>query len=119
MLTPSAASPDREALAGLVERVMFHNPEGSFCVLRVKVCVQRELVTVIGTTAAISVGELVQTAGGWVNDRANGLQFKASFLEAAPPAMLEGIKRRVGSGMIEGTVRSVVGSWRRPLARRR
>ena len=28
--------PDHEALAGLVERVTFHNPESGFCVLRVK-----------------------------------------------------------------------------------
>ena len=30
-------APEREALAGLVERVTFHNPETGFCVLRVKV----------------------------------------------------------------------------------
>ena len=40
-------APNREALAGLVavERVIFHNPDSGFCVLRVKVRGQRELVT--------------------------------------------------------------------------
>ncbi|WP_456303598.1 YrrC family ATP-dependent DNA helicase, partial [Komagataeibacter intermedius] len=33
-----------EALAGLVERVTFHNAENGFCVLRVKVRGQRDLV---------------------------------------------------------------------------
>ena len=32
----------------------------------------------------------------------NGLQFKAAFLRAAPPTMLEGIERYLGSGMIKG-----------------
>ena len=32
-----AAVAEREALAGLVERVTFHSPETGFCVLRVKV----------------------------------------------------------------------------------
>ncbi len=40
-----------EALAGLVERVTFHNAENGFCVLRVKVRGQRDLVTVVGYAA--------------------------------------------------------------------
>ena len=47
-----------EALAGLVERVTFHNAENGFCVLRVKVRGQRDLVTVVGHAAMISAGEL-------------------------------------------------------------
>ena len=33
----TAAVPDREPLAGLVERVTYHNPDNGYCVLRVKV----------------------------------------------------------------------------------
>jgi exodeoxyribonuclease V alpha subunit len=86
------ASPEREVLAGLVERVTFHNPENGFCVLRVKVRGQRELMTVVGSAAAISAGEFIQASGSWVNDRAHGLQFKAAFLRSAPPTTLEGIR---------------------------
>ena len=82
---PAAVASEREALAGLVERVTFHSPETGFCVLRVKVRGQRELVTVVGAAAAISAGEFVQASGTWVNDRTHGLQFKAAFLKAAPP----------------------------------
>ena len=99
---PAAVAPEREALAGLVERVTFHNPETGFCVLRVKVRGQRELVTVVGAAAAISAGEFVQASGTWVNDRTHGLQFKAAFLKAAPPTTLEGIEKYLGSGMIKG-----------------
>ena len=38
----------------------------------------------------ISAGEFVQASGTWVNDRTHGVQFKASFLQAAPPTMIEG-----------------------------
>jgi hypothetical protein len=34
-----------ELLTGLVERVTFHSAENGFCVLRVKACGQRDLVT--------------------------------------------------------------------------
>src|SRR4051812_963844 len=93
---------EREALAGLGERVTFHNPETGFCVLRVKVRGQRDLVTVIGAAAAVSAGEFIQASGIWINDRTHGLQFKAAFLKAAPPTTLEGIERYLGSGMIKG-----------------
>jgi exodeoxyribonuclease V alpha subunit len=103
-MTASVGSmaPGGEALAGLVERVTFHSPENGFCVLRVKVRGQRELVTVVGAAAAISAGEFVHASGTWVNDRTHGLQFKAAFLKAAPPTTLEGIERYLGSGMVKG-----------------
>ena len=91
-----------EALAGLVERVTFHNPENGFCVLRIKARGQRDLVTVVGHAAMISAGEFVQMSGAWVNDRTHGQQFRASFLKASPPTTLEGIERYLASGMIRG-----------------
>jgi exodeoxyribonuclease V alpha subunit len=97
--TPSAAT---EVLAGLVERVTFHNDENGFCVLRVKARGQRELITVLGHAAMISAGEFVQASGAWINDRVHGVQFKASFLKVAAPTTVEGIEKYLGSGMIRG-----------------
>ena len=100
-MTEGAASAS-EALAGLVERVTFHNPESGFCVLRVKARGQKDVITVVGHAAVITAGEFVQLAGAWVNDRTHGLQFRATFLKASPPTTLEGIERYLGSGMIPG-----------------
>jgi len=61
MSTPPSA--EREAFGGLVERVTYHNAENGFCVLRVKVRGQRDLVTVVGAAAAISAGEFIQASG--------------------------------------------------------
>jgi len=91
-----------EALAGFVERITFHNAESGFCVLRVKVRGQRDLITVVGHAAMISAGEFVQMSGRWFNDHTHGLQFKADFLKASPPTTVEGIERYLGSGMIRG-----------------
>ena len=92
----------REALAGLVERVTYHNPENGFCVLRVKARGQRDLVTVVGHAAAIAAGEFVTAGGSWTHDRTHGLQFRASFLKATQPTTREGIEKYLGSGMIRG-----------------
>src|ERR1700751_4276908 len=96
--TPSST----EVLAGLVERVTFHNAENGFCVLRVKARGQRDSITVLGHAAMISAGEFVQASGSSVNDRTHGVQFRASFLKAAPPTTIEGIEKYLGSGMIRG-----------------
>jgi exodeoxyribonuclease V alpha subunit len=91
-----------EVLAGLVERVTFHNSENGFCVLRVKARGQREPITVVGHAAMISAGEFVQASGDWINDRTHGVQFRASFLKATAPTTIEGIEKYLGSGMIRG-----------------
>jgi exodeoxyribonuclease V alpha subunit len=98
----TAQSTVTEALAGLVERVTFHNPENGFCVPRVKARGQRDLVTVVGHAAMITAGEFVQLSGSWVNDRTHGQQFRASFLKVTPPTTVEGIERYLASGMIRG-----------------
>jgi exodeoxyribonuclease V alpha subunit len=91
-----------ERLAGAVERVTFHSPESGFCVLRLKVRGERDLVTLTGQAASVSPGEYVEADGWWVNDRKHGLQFKARQLTVIPPSTLDGIERYLGSGMVKG-----------------
>ena len=95
-------SADREVLAGLVERVTFHNPDSGFCVLRVKARGHRDLVTVVGHAAMVAAGEWITASGEWVNDRTHGQQFKARFLRSSAPSSIEGIEKYLGSGMIRG-----------------
>ena len=86
------ARPDAEVLAGLVERVTFHNEDNGFCVLRVKARGHRELVTVVGHAATISAGEWITATGEWVVDRTHGQQralgevFSEAGLALAPRA---------------------------------
>jgi hypothetical protein len=101
MARTSTAS-STEVLAGLVDRVTFHNSENGFCVLRVKARGQRDLITLVGHAAMISAGEFIQASGGWVNDRTHGVQFRASFLKATAPTTVEGIEKYLASGMIRG-----------------
>lgn len=91
-----------ERISGSVERVTFHIEESGFCVIRIKVKGKRELVTVIGSAAAITPGEFVECVGTWHNDKTHGLQFKTTHLKTVPPSTLEGIEKYLGSGMVKG-----------------
>ena len=62
----------KEVLAGLVERVTYHNFENGFCVLRAKMRGHRDVVTVVGHAATIAAGEWITVSGCWVNDRTHG-----------------------------------------------
>src|SRR2546428_13160934 len=101
-MKPQPDSSTQEVLAGLVERVTFHNTENGFCVLRAKARGHRELITVVGHAAAISAGEWITAAGDWVNDRTHGQQFKARFLKTSAPTSVEGIENYLASGIIRG-----------------
>ena len=95
-------SSTREVLAGIVERVTFHNAENGFCVLRIKARGHRDLITVIGHAAVIAAGEWVTASGEWVNDRTHGQQFRSRFMRTSAPTSIEGIEKYLGSGMIRG-----------------
>src|SRR6266508_2585962 len=101
-MKPQPQSSTQEVLAGLVERVTFHNTENGFCVLRAKARGHRDVVTVIGHAATISAGEWITASGEWVNDRTHGQQFKARFLRTSPPTSADGIEKYLSSGMIRG-----------------
>jgi len=98
----SGSSGEREPLAGLVERVTFHNADSGFCVLRVKARGHRELVTVLGAAPSIAAGEYVQASGRWETHREHGLQFRATFLRVTAPTSAEGMEKYLGSGLIKG-----------------
>ena len=101
-MKPQPEASNQEVLAGLVERVTYHNAENGFCVLRAKVRGHRDVVTVVGHAATIAAGEWITASGDWVNDRTHGQQFKARFLRTSPPTSADGIEKYLSSGMIRG-----------------
>jgi hypothetical protein len=79
----------RESLAGLVERVILHNPDSGFCVLRVEARGRRDLITVIGHAPTNSADEFVQASGAWVNDRTHASVWRNwQGVRAGPTAKL-------------------------------
>ena len=91
-MKPQPEPSTQEVLAGLVERVTFHNAENGFCVLRAKARGHSDMVTVVGHAATIAAGEWITASGEWVNDRTHGQQFKARFMRTSAPTSIDGIE---------------------------
>src|SRR5207249_1593553 len=91
-----------ECLAGVIERVTFQSTQNGFCVLRVKVPGERDLVTVVGTVGQVSPGEYLECQGKWVQNSTHGRQFQARAISVLAPSTVEGIEKYLGSGMVKG-----------------
>ncbi len=91
-----------ESITGEIERVTYHNESNGFCVLRIKVKGNKDLITVTGNAVNIHPGEYIEANGFWLNDKNYGLQFKATNLKLISPNNLNGIEKYLGSGLIKG-----------------
>jgi exodeoxyribonuclease V alpha subunit len=91
-----------EMLSGVIDHVVFHNPENGFGVLRVEADGKRSPVTVVGNLPTAVSGEYIEATGEWKQDRDHGLQFKADNIRTTPPHTIEGIEKYLGSGLIKG-----------------
>lgn len=98
----SAEQQPLEKLSGLIERVTFHSELNGFCVIRLKVKGEQDLVTVLGHAPSVTPGEYASASGVWVMDREYGRQFKAQFLKIYAPSTAKGIEKYLGSGMVKG-----------------
>jgi len=98
----SGEASSTQKIEGSVERVVFHNEENGYSVLRVILDGRTDAVTVTGKVPMIVAGERLEGSGAWTEVRNYGSQFAATELKALPPGSPEGIERYLGSGLIKG-----------------
>ncbi|CAN5356762.1 ATP-dependent RecD-like DNA helicase [soil metagenome] len=101
MAKPSGTASDG-TLAGIIDRIVFHNLDNGYCVLRVQAKGHAEPITVVGNVPKAVAGEQITATGEWIQDRNFGPQFKANELKTLPPHSKEGIVRYLGSGFVKG-----------------
>ena len=80
----------------------YANEENAYTIARVKVYVERDLITVVGYLMSPAPGESLNLKGEWVNHPKFGEQFKVVEYKTTVPATVFGIKKYLGSGLIKG-----------------
>lgn len=91
-----------ETLNGILERIVYENPDNGYTIGRFSARGQSELVTIVGNLASIYAGESLVLNGEWVNNPKYGRQFQVEKYETILPANIAGIKKYLGSGLIKG-----------------
>lgn len=89
-------------LKGHIERVTFSNEESAFCVCKLKVKDENDLVTIVGNMVNPIPGEFVEIDGKWIIHPKFGSQFQVLQYKTLVPATLFGIQKYLGSGLIKG-----------------
>lgn len=100
--TDNSSDSCESKLCGTIERITYFNEEHNYCVARAKCEGERELITIVGTFAAINVGEFVEMTGEWQSHKEYGRQFKVTDYVVKLPNTITGIKKYLGSGLIRG-----------------
>lgn len=104
---------DKDQIRGSVERVTYYSAQNGYTVLRLKpdnrnmlpfkyASGRDALITVVGNLPEVSPGEWLKLSGSWSTHAKHGRQFQAEQCEKSIPASSEGIKRYLGSGLIQG-----------------
>jgi exodeoxyribonuclease V alpha subunit len=99
--SPSNDSP-LSRLTGQIERITFCNQENGYTIAKVKVAGRRELVTVVGTLMTPMPGTIIEMKGHWGEHPRFGEQFRILEYNSTVPATIHGIRKYLGSGLIQG-----------------
>ncbi len=91
-----------ETLNGILERIVFENPDSGFTIGRFSARDYAELITIVGNLASVNPGESLLLSGEWVNNPKYGRQFQIEKYETIQPANVLGIRKYLGSGLIKG-----------------
>ena len=112
------APPDEnlERLAGIVERVTFHNEQNGWSVLKVTSFRDpARMTTVLIHQAKVFAGATMEFWGAWGHHPKHGEQFKAVRAVEKKPATTAAIEKYLGSGLIRGvgpaTAKRIVGHF--------
>lgn len=86
-----------ESIEGVVERVVFHNPENGYSVVRFTPVDESDEIVIIGNFMNISEGLIIRVYGKWTNHPKFGRQFNVQRYDASMPRSLLGIRRYMAS----------------------
>ena len=97
---------DLETLKGVIERIIYFNEENAYCIAELSLIKAKGTVPIFGILPGVQCGETVQLKGEWTEHPKHGKQFKVHNFKSELPATIYGIKKYLGSGLIEGIGKS-------------
>lgn len=92
---------ESEVLEGVLERVVFCDPEDGFAVVRLRRRDGRS-ATAVGHLMGVMPGESVRLEGRWVRSPRYGEEFRVDSVLPLGPSTQEGLRRYLASGAVRG-----------------
>ncbi len=91
-----------DEIAGFVEKIVFQNEETGYVVASLQVPRKKDPFTIVGLLPGIQVGETIRCKGSWKSHLTYGQQLEVSSFTTEAPTDVEGIKKYLGSGLVQG-----------------
>lgn len=88
-------------LEGVIEQVLFYNPENGYSVFKFSI-EDKESITIVGTFPPLSSGERLKVSGKWEINPRFGNQFKVEGFIPILPRSVRGIEKFLSSGLLKG-----------------
>lgn len=85
---------------GVVEDVIYKNPENGYCVLRLET--QEGDLVAVGTLPLVSEGETLELEGDYTEHKTYGRQFAVTSFRSRMPADETAVLRYLSSGIVKG-----------------
>jgi exodeoxyribonuclease V alpha subunit len=94
-------------IKGVLTRLTYQNPENHYTVCKIQVPKINDPIIVVGHLAGVGEGESLTITGKWASHPKYGDQFRAETYKVTLPATISGIRKYLGSGMIQGVSKSL------------
>ncbi len=90
-----------ESVVGVLDEIVFYNPENGYTVAKF-LPEGGEEMTIVGCFPPLTPGEVLSVKGGWDVNPRFGRQFKVDRFTLALPASVGGIEKFLASGLVRG-----------------
>jgi exodeoxyribonuclease V alpha subunit len=96
------AEESKPTIVGVLERIIFRNDANFYSIIEVKESQSGTKVTACGILPGVQPGETLEMTGNWTVHEMHGKQFNVEQFESKLPSDIRGIRRYLGSGLVEG-----------------
>ncbi len=101
----AASSANSDTLTGVLERIIFFNEENHYTIAEFRPDSAEgkdAKVTITGPLPGVQCGETLHLRGIWTKHAQHGDQFKIDSFRSELPSSVYGIRKYLGSGLVEG-----------------
>ena len=98
----SASPANSDTLTGVLERIIFFNEENHYTIAEFRPDNAEAKVTITGALPGVQCGETLHLRGTWTKHAQHGDQFKIDGFRSELPSSVYGIRKYLGSGLVEG-----------------
>lgn len=91
-----------EKYIGILERIIFRNDSNFYSIAELNLGKNSEKIIICGQLPNIQCGETLEVHGTWTSHQKHGKQLNVTFYESKLPSDIQGIRRYLSSGLIDG-----------------